>query len=248
MPDTLFNQNEDPSQNQGGEPTPQQSAAPQPQEPAPAPAPGPDYGSLLSGIQNDKGNQKFNSVEGLVDGYNHSQEYIAQLQAQLAEAKKLEDLLTPQQKDDPEPEPQAPAQPSISLEDVDSFLTKREAAQVSRANRGVVRDALVEAYGADYDDKLIEKCKEAGISGAIADRMAGESPEALLKLIDVKKADPAPEVPKGGGVNTDGFQQQQNSDPSKGSAMRIRNQKDLTSAFKASAERTNQRLKDQGYI
>lgn len=225
-----------------------------PQAQTPPASQKPDYADLLSGIVNDQGEQKFKTVEDLIKGYTSSQDFISTLKAEkqtaeseLAVAKKLEELLQPQAA--PEvPAPQAEQAAGLSPEDVVSILKQEQARETMRGNLAKVKGALSEAFGNDFEAELGKKIGELGITPQIADQMAMETPDALLKILSLDKKAPTPDVPHAqGGVNTTNFTNTPPAVP-KQSVMRMASSKDMANAWAENREKVAQQLKDQGYI
>jgi len=213
--------------------------------------PTPDYLDQLAGIKNERGEQKFNSVEDLIKGYNASQDFIgtlkdektsiesqaADLASKVKSQEELEDLLNKKQ----EPEVVTKEVHSgLTQEDVLAVLQQREVETVEKANRTVVKEA---AKAAKVD--LKEACEKAGIAPEFADNMAKSYPEQFLKLVGIE-APKAPAAPLNGSVNTSTFNMETPQTPK--TVMRSSKASDLESAWKAAGQRSEARLKEQGLL
>lgn len=168
------------------------------------------YDDLLKSITNEQGNQKFSSVEDVIEGYKASQDFIntlmqekrqkeqeaLDLAAKVRSQEELAELLrTRQPESDPQPEaPVAPAAPSLTQDDVLTILQEQKEREVQTANVKKVQEACKEAFGNDFMSKLKEAVASKGLSDDLASQMAKTSPDALLSFIGVegKKADPLP--------------------------------------------------------
>jgi len=238
MTESVFDQNAKPAEVE----------TPASQDPAPAPAPAQtpttDYNDLLLGIKNEQGLQKYANVEDAIKGLTHGQDFIATLKAEKAELEaklksqeEMEKLLgTSPEKSDPPAA--ATAEPSLKPEDVETILVQREQRLVHTENRKSFLNTLTENFGAESGAKLVELVEAKGISRAIADQMAAESPEALSTLLGLKTT-PKTQVPAGG-VNTDSTAFNQQPAPKVGSAMRSTSNKDLVESWKASKAKVAQ--------
>ncbi len=214
--------------------------------------PNTDQTDLLAAIKNERGEQKFKSVEDLINGYSASQEFIttlksekeaevqakAELAAKVKSQEELEQLLQAKSEQAP---PAAPVVPEgLKQEDVLQILEQREAQKVADANVISVRKAVEAVKG---DMKALTE--QAGLTPELAQQMAQKSPDALLKLLEV-------EVPKGPApsmapsINPSSFQQDRQPDVKQ--VMRSPKTSDLTDAWKAAGARSEAKLKEQGII
>jgi len=212
----------------------------------------PDFTDLLAGIKNERGEQKFKSVEDLINGYTASQEFIGTLkgekstvESQLQELtgkvksqEELEALLQTKKEPEVPPAPSTPA--GLQQEDVLALLEQREQQAIATSNVKQVKDA-VKAAKVD----LAEAVQKAGISKEFAEEMAAKHPEQFLKLIDVDKP-AAPPASLSGSTDTSVFNKEVPSKPK--TIMRSTKTSDVVDAWKAAGERSMAKLEEQGQI
>lgn len=180
-------------------------------------------GTLLSGIKNERGEQKYKSVEDALKALNHSQNFIPQLQGQL-EAKEAA-LLAAQSKDadiaalqetvakltqkiTEAPTTQGqPVDEDAIAEIVGRQLQREQAAKKQQDNLGIVTGALGKQFGDKAADVFYGKAQELGMTREQINELAASSPQAVLTMFGVnggaslKKANNPPY----GSVNTAGF-------------------------------------------
>ena len=180
-------------------------------------------GTLLSGIKNERGEQKYKSVEDALKALNHSQNFIPQLQGQL-EAKEAA-LLAAQSKDAEIAALQEtvakltqkiteatntqgqPVDEDAIAEIVGRQLQREQAAKKQQDNLGIVTGALGKQFGDKAADVFYGKAQELGMTREQINELAASSPQAVLTMFGVnggaslKKANNPPY----GSVNTAGF-------------------------------------------
>jgi len=209
--------------------------------------PSTDHTDLLAAIKNERGEQKFKSVEDLINGYSASQEFIttlktekdaevaakAEIEAKLKTQEQLQELLDAKTAT-PDPVTPAVVETGLKQDDVLQILEQREAQKISDANVIAVKKAVEAAKG---DLKALTE--QAGLTPDLAQKMAEKSPDALLKLLDVEvvKSPPPSMAPS---ANPTSFESQ-SSAPVK-SVMRSSKSSDLMDAFKAAGDRAKERI------
>ena len=211
----------------------------------------PNTDSVLAGIKDERGEQKFKTDVDLARGYQASQDFIATLKAEkdavaaeLAEAQSkvmsqedLAQLLA--EKNEPDViEKKVEVPVGLDAAGVMQLLEQREAASTAATNVGTVKSAFAEKFGADANAKLVELTAAAGLSKEMAQTLASESPEALLKIVGVDT--PHTVASLQGSVNTTAMRPASLPDASK--VMGAKDTKSLVSEFKASAERSLQTI------
>jgi hypothetical protein len=147
-----------------------------------------------------------------------------------------------------QPKPAAAPASTVSIPSVDDIvavLEKREQVKVAQANQDKVKAALVNTFGAEYKKALSEKTAQLGLTPALVDNMAATSPEALLKLLDVKGPVASPSVKSS--MTTDPTKGKDVSSKPKFDPFSKKENKDLDK-WKDSSQRTLERLKAQGLI
>jgi len=202
---------------------------------------------LLQGIKNEKGEQKYSSVEEALRGASHAQEFIAtlkrekeELAAMVKAQEQLEALLAkpPVAKESTPTQEAAPVKAGVSPEDVVAILKQQKEAEAAESNMDRVETSLKAAFGATYQETLNAKTRELGLTPALVDSMAKSSPDALLKLLDVKGKTAKPGF--GSGQNTEQFNQQKPAPKRFDPFSKADNPK--VNAWKESVARTNARL------
>lgn len=178
--------------NPGGTPAPEAAAAA-----APAPAPEPSFADKLSGITNETGEQKYRDVPTALDALAASQSYIPQLQAQMdakdvelqelrlevARSKGLEDAMNQfQPQVDPTNTPVASeVDPAKAREMLETIVAEQSQAAARQSNIAAVVDALGDKYGDKAEEMFYGKAKELGLGVEGMNRLAQESPKAVLQ-------------------------------------------------------------------
>lgn len=214
---------------------PEQNPATQPNSnpagsnPAGAPNNQPDVATLLATIKNERGEQKYASLEAALEGLRNAQEFIPNLRAQQAEkdaeierlrvqaerVQALEESIAAltSQRNDNQPTA-APAFDENKLADlVNQTLSKREQAALQTANVASVVSNLQQSFGADAEKKFYDKATEMGMTMAEMNALAAKSPKAVLAMLGVSQAATKQNqsTPTPGTVNTSAFTPQENS-------------------------------------
>jgi hypothetical protein len=158
-------------------------------------------------------NRKFKDVESLARGKAEADAYIASLTRTLDELKqelstraRAEDMLT-RLLEKPNTPSAPPSQPPVGMdppqvattgptaEDLDKMirdrLAERETLNTRTQNATMVMQTLTEVWGPAYKTTLQTKAAELGLSPEAVNRMAGESPKALLKLVGADAQKPS---------------------------------------------------------
>lgn len=212
-PTSIFNNQNTPApqdQNNGGSnpPTPSSNDA---------------LAHLLSGIKNERGEQKYKSVEDALNALKHSQDYIPQLsdklrqqEQELAEAKaqaakiaELENTLKALTQPSQTPASQ-PAVQGLTAEEVAALvnktLTQTQQAELAKNNLSSVVDTVRKEFGEKAEEVFYGKARDLGMSMEEINSLAARSPVAALKLLGVDKGSPAPQPNSAGSINTSAFQ------------------------------------------
>lgn len=185
--------------------------------------------NLLAGIKNDRGEQKYKSVEDALNALKHSQDYIPQLsdklrqqEQELAEAKaaaakisELERTLQSLTQNNTPPAPATPASAGLSKEEIaeliSNTLTTQQHAAVAKENLGKVVTTLTKSFGDKAEEVFYNKAKELGMSVVEINSLAAKSPQAAFKLLGLDGSPSASSAPNSGSINTGGFQPRQDS-------------------------------------
>jgi hypothetical protein len=182
----------------------------------------PDYNNLLASIVNERGEQKYRSIEEAFNGLKNAQEYIPTLKQQ-ADAKEQEIIrlreealrfktleetvaaLTSQRND------QTPTNVPVFDENklaelVDRTLTRKQQEAVAVSNTQSVVATLQQLFGADAEKKFYDKAVEMGMSMAEMNVLASKSPKAVLTMLGVSsQATQKATVSTQGSINTAAF-------------------------------------------
>lgn len=185
--------------------------------------------NLLAGIKNDRGEQKYKSVEDALNALKHSQDYIPQLsdklrqqEQELAEAKaaaakitELERTLQSLTQNNTPPASATPAPAGLSKEEIaeliSNTLTTQQKQVVAQENLGKVVSTLTKSFGDKAEEVFYNKAKELGMSVVEINSLAAKSPQAAFKLLGLDSATPTSTAPNSGSINTGGFQPKQDS-------------------------------------
>ena len=184
-----------------------------------------DYTTMLSQIKNEMGLPKYRDTAEALNGLKHAQEYIPQLKGELSnkdrelEALKQENArlrtveetvarLTERQNNPVENTPQAPVYDDQKIAElINQTLSRKEIETQQKANLGSVVSALQASFGAEAEKVFYNKAQELGMSVADVNRLAAQSPSAVLQLMGVKQGQVAQQQrPAPSGVNTTNFQ------------------------------------------
>lgn len=190
---TLFNQ-ETPALNQQTESN--QSTQTPPNDP---------LNTLLGSIKNERGEQKYRTVEEALKGLQHAQGYIPELRSELNAFKaQFEDVQTKLKKQEEIERlvndvatrqtkvQETPAQAfdeSKLAELVDSRLTANEQARIAHLNQTSVRDSIVKTYGDKAAEIFNAKASDFGMSPEELTALAARSPKAVLSMLGVTGTD-----------------------------------------------------------
>lgn len=182
--------------------------------------------TMLAGIRNEHGEQKYKTLDDALKALKHSQEYIPQLTTKLAQqeaellaakgtASKVEEIertiqaLTQQKTD-----AITNANPGLSAEQVADLvhqtLTRKQQEELARSNITSVVANLQAAYGTEAEKIYNAKAVELGMTVVELNALAAKTPTAVLNLIGVKKGH-LPGSPVHGTINAGGFAPKPNS-------------------------------------
>lgn len=162
--------------------------------------------------------KKFKDLESLAKGKVQSDNYIKQLERELAEIREanqkamtLEEVKTailsqikPPQTEivtppaQPEQQPVAPVNDSDLEAKIAELMAKKEAEAKSTSNRMKVQETLKERFGPDAQMILNQKAKELGVTLDYLAGIANNSPTAFFKLVglDSTSTPPTPGAPR----------------------------------------------------
>lgn len=180
--------------------TPTQEAAPQNTS-----VPADDQlANLLTGIKNENGQPKYDSVPKALEGLAHAQAYIPQLKAELSQRdqeiarlreelnkrESVEDVvsrLTATQREN-ESQGTPPATSGLNeeavLQLVQKALGQQKAYDQAAQNQAQVQQALTSKFGEKAHEAVKAKASELGISPQKLGQLASESPAMVLALFN----------------------------------------------------------------
>ena len=186
------------------------------------------YDTLLASIKNERGEQKYRSVEEALKGLQHAQSYIPEVKSELTQTKAeleqirqslkkqeeleriVNDVATRQAKQD------TPSQfdESKLAELVDTRLNAVEQQRIAQMNQASVRDAVVSKFGDKAADVFNTKATEYGMSPEELTALAARSPKAVLSMLGVNGSDAhkqSTQAPSSSTINSAVIAQQRNS-------------------------------------
>lgn len=183
---------------------------------------------LLSSIKNERGEQKYSSVEAALEGLRNAQEFIPTLKTELntkeqelqrlrAESERIraleasiEDLANQRQSQ------QTNTQPVFDedriAEVISRTLTRKEQEAVQSQNIASVVSTLQSVYNQDAEKRFYDKAQELGMTVPEMNALAARSPKAVLTMLGITQQS-APkqntQSPVASTVNSSAFQQTQ---------------------------------------
>lgn len=182
--------------------------------PAQSPSQQSAFTDLLSKIKNEKGEQKYNSVDTALDALAHSQSYIPQLKTELdskeAEIRRLQEELNKRaavedvverltaKQAQPESTPQVSGlneQDVLNL--VQNFSVKQQQEQAALQNEKKVSDALFGKYGEKTAEVVSNKAAELGMTVEALKNLSRTSPQAALQLLGSVSGQSSPKTTRG---------------------------------------------------
>lgn len=184
-----------------------------------------DVNTILSGIKNERGEQKYKTLQDALVGLQNAQEFIPQLKGTLAEreaelerlrkeAEKVAELqATIQRLTDQNSSSQNQVK-GVSEQDiaavVDKTLQRQRQEEIARANTQVVVQAVSAAFGADAEKKFYGKAEEMGMSVQEFNALAARSPKLVLSALGITEVkspvQPGTSAPQSSSVNTAAMQ------------------------------------------
>jgi len=169
------------------------------------PAQSSPFADQLSGIKNEEGKQKYDTIEKALEGLSNAQSYIPQLKdqvstqeaeinrlkAQLDQRESVEEVVSrlaaPQQ---PSQEPQLTSQvPSGLTEEqvtqiVQNTFVQNQQQQVEVTNKTKVNSELIAKFGEKAGEVVNEKAKSLNTTPQQLEQMAATNPDMVLALFN----------------------------------------------------------------
>lgn len=160
--------------------------------------------NLLSGIKNESGQQKYDSLPKALEGLAHAQQYIPQLKSELvskdqelatlreelAKRQAVEDVVTrlTAAKEEPPAQGQPPTTSGLTeeavLKLVQGVLGQQKAHDQMSQNTAQVQQALIQRYGDKSREVVDAKAQELGITAQKLGQLASENPQLVLALFN----------------------------------------------------------------
>lgn len=158
--------------------------------------------TMLSAIRNEKGEQKYKTVEDALNALKHSQEYIPNLKQtleqqarELEEARKAAEQISELRKTVEALTSAKPAEQNTPVsgitEDkvtdlVQQVLAQTEQKKSALQNTQVVTSKMIEKFGDKAEEVFYLKAKELGIEVAEINSLAAKSPKLVLNLMGIQ--------------------------------------------------------------
>lgn len=177
-----------------------------------------NYADLLNGIKNESGAPKYDSVPKALEALAHSQQFIpqlkadlqskeaeiAQLKAQLAQTKSVEEVVSRLTQQQQAQVREVPAQASgldeaAVLNLVKNVLNQTKQEESASTNVAQVQSALTAKYGDKVTEVLEAKAKQLGTTRQELGALASRNPNLVLALFGTEAAPAA--KPTIGSVN-----------------------------------------------
>lgn len=183
--------------------------------------------NLLGTIKNERGEQKYKTLEDALKALQHSQEYIPQLttqlserEQQLAEARREADrvaeleksvLALTQSNSNSSVNPSTAISEETIAEIVSKTLTRNQQAELQKQNINSVVSAMQTTFGEKAEQVFYDRAKELGMTVTEFNALAARTPKAVLDLIGAKAAPPSGMGAPQSSVNSGAFAPQQQS-------------------------------------
>ncbi len=164
------------------------------------------FADQLASIKNERGEQKYASVEEALKGTANAQQFITELKTELATLKEqmtgyqtelekrqsVEEVvsrLTAKEEPEVKETTETPAFDEQSINQlVEQQLTQREAASKKTQNVDLVQSTLTKQFGDKTREVVQAKAKELGIAPERIGEIAAESPQMALALFNTTQS------------------------------------------------------------
>lgn len=162
------------------------------------------YTTKLASIKNERGEQKYDSLDKAIEALQHSQEYIPELKTkvstyeqeierlknELDKRQTVEDVisrLTPHQPSSPEPTSQVKGLDEQAVQQMlQRELSSREQALIRQSNTDKVSSAITAKYGDKAKEIVVAKAQELGMTLQALGELSATSPSAALALFSAQ--------------------------------------------------------------
>lgn len=158
---------------------------------------------LLGSIKNEKGEQKYKTVQEALIGLQNAQQFIttlrtekATIEAQLNEVLPVANKVTQLEQTVNELLNGNKAQPTNGVSEeqiaryVEQTLSQREQQQVAKTNLTTVVDTLKQVLGDEAETTFYARAGELGFSKAEINQLAARTPKAVLKMLGIEDKQP----------------------------------------------------------
>ena len=192
--------------------------------PAGTPSNTDELGTLLAGIKNERGEQKYKTVNDALKALGHSQAFIPELQSKvkqtedqmnqaaekLRELDALKDTVAQLTERLTQKTPETPGA-QVSEADIAEIISRQMAAKQLQEQQASNTSMVTVALGKQFGDKAAEvfygKAQELGMSKEQINQLAASAPQAVLTMFGVSGgvAQKQTANPPIGTVNTAGF-------------------------------------------
>ena len=155
-----------------------------------------NYQSILEGIINSKGEQKFSNVETALNSISNKDAHISTLEEETAKLRielDKRDTVEAALKKAQEHEEQTSSPGELDVDTIAYIVNKQLEANKTtddiKANQATVATKLVELWGENAERDYIAIGAKVGLRPADLDALAGKSPDAVFELMGVKARD-----------------------------------------------------------
>lgn len=187
------------------------------------------FDTMLASIKNERGEQKYKTLEDALNALKHSQEYIPQLNDQLrqqteelanaraaaAKIDELEQTLLKLTQTDNSNMPAPPAQNEMSEEKIAALISRSLETERTKAkateNLSKVVSTMQQAFGDKAEEVFYSKATELGMTMEEINSLASRNPNAAFKLLGVNDKPQGSPSGASNNIRTDGYQAPQDS-------------------------------------
>lgn len=162
------------------------------------------YTDLLKQIVNEKGEQKYSTIEDALVGLKHAQDFIPKLKEEKRKEEEelemlrkemqrlayLEDTVT--QLTEKQKESHTQTTPTLTEADIATLvqqtLTKTQQAELQKRNISTVVEKITAQFGDQAEKVFYEKANEMGMTVEEMNALAAKTPKAVLTMLGVSDA------------------------------------------------------------
>jgi len=176
-----------------------------PTQPTSSPAPDTDqYQELLKTITREDGSPKYDSLEKAMEGFKHSQDHIARLEAENRElrevsvrAKTLEEMITkmqgtPSHDQNRQSQAQTSTTPTLTEDQIAEMANRvydnRTRAQIVQDNLNKFSSSIGERFGDKAREEFNNALSNSGLTKEQVQSIASTNPAAAIKILGLDKS------------------------------------------------------------